>query len=247
MNLLIQGIAWLFDGANWPDTAIPGLGSQLAGQLGITGASVVLAAVVAIPLGVRIGHTGRGRLAAILASNAARALPTLGLFSAVVLLLTLEPDWLSPVIPLALLGIPPLLAGVYAGIESVDRQTVDAARAMGMTEWQIITRVELPLGAPLVIGGLRATVLQVVATATLASFYGFTTIGNTVLLGPSSNLYVPMIGGSLLVTALALALDGVFALLQRLSAPRGVSRGSRSRTTTARGRPVTTTPTGTPV
>jgi osmoprotectant transport system permease protein len=247
MNLLIQGIAWLFDGANWPDTETPGLGSQLLGQLGITAASVILAAIVALPLGVLIGHTGRGRLAAILASNAARALPTLGLFSAVVLLLTLEPDWLSPVIPLALLGIPPLLAGVYAGIESVDRQTVDAARAMGFTEWQIITRVELPLGAPLVLGGLRATVLQVVATATLASFYGFTTIGNTVLLGPSSNLYVPMIAGSVLVTALALLLDGIFALLQRLSAPRGVSRGTRSRTTTARGRRVPTTPTGTPV
>jgi osmoprotectant transport system permease protein len=136
---------------------------------------------------------------------------------------------------------------VYAGIESVDRQTVDAARAMGMTEWQIITKVEVPLGAPLIVGGLRAAVLQVVATTTLASFYGYTTIGNSVLQGPSSNLYIPMIGGSLLVTALALSLDGVFALLQRLSAPRGVSRGTRSRTTTARGRRATTTPTGTPV
>lgn len=247
MNLILQGIAWLFDGANWVDTESPGLGSELVGQLGITAASVALAAIVAIPLGIFIGHTGRGRRIAILSSNTARALPTLGLFSAVVVYLTLQPDWLSPVLPLAVLGVPPLLAGVYAGIESVDKQTLDAARSMGMTEWQVIVRVELPLGLPLVLGGLRATVLQVVATATLASFYGFTTLGLAILAGPASNDYVQMIGGSLLVTVVALLLDGAFALLQRLSEPRGVSRGSRSRTTTARGTGITTTPAGTPV
>ncbi|WP_375388549.1 ABC transporter permease [uncultured Amnibacterium sp.] len=247
MNLLLQGIAWLLDGRNWADTESPGLGSQLLGQLGIASASVLIAAVVAVPLGVLIGHTGRGRLVAILASNTARALPTLGLLSAVVVVLTLQPDWLTPVLPLAILGIPPLLAGVYSGFESVDRQTIDAARAMGMTEWQVITRVEAPLGLPLILGGLRATVLQIVATATLASFFGYTTVGLAVLAGPASNDYVQMIGGSLLVTALALVLDGGFALLQRLSEPRGVSRGPRSRTTTARGGGVTTTPAGTPV
>jgi osmoprotectant transport system permease protein len=246
MILLLQGISWLLDPANWPDAATPGLFSQLLGQLGITLASVVVAAIVALPLGVLIGHTGKGRLAAIVASNAARALPTLGLFSVVVIALTLNPDWLAPVIPLALLGIPPLLAGAYAGIESVDPQVVDAARAMGMTGWQVLLRVELPLGAPLLVGGLRAAVLQTVATATLASFYGFTTIGNSILLGPESNQYIPMIGGSLLVTVLALVIDALFALLQRSSAPRGVSRGVRRTTNTARGR-VLTDPTGTPI
>ena len=248
MILLLQGIAWLFDGRNWPDTDTAGLGSQVLGQLGITLASVVVAIVIAVPLGLFIGHTGRGRLVAIVSSNAARALPTLGLFSVVVLLLTLEPDWLAPVIPLALLGIPPLLAGTYAGLESVDRQTLDAARAVGMTEWQVLLRVEVPLGAQLIIGGLRAAVLQTLATATLASFYGFTTIGDSVLLGPSSNQYIPMIGGSLLVTALALAIDALFALLQRSVDPRGVPRGSvTSTTTTARGRAVHTSPAGAPI
>ncbi len=246
MNLILQGIAWLFDGSRWPDSEIPGLGSEVLGQLGITLASVVLAVVIALPLGLLIGHTGRGRAVAIVASNAARALPTLGLFSAVVLLLTLDPAWLAPVIPLALLGIPPLLAGTYAGLESVDRQTIDAARAMGMTEWQVLLKVEVPLAAPLIVGGLRSAVLQTVATATLASFYGFTTIGNTILLGPSSNDYVAMIAGSLLVTVLALLIDGLFALLQRSAQPRGVSRG-RSRPNTARGRKVSTLPAGTPI
>lgn len=246
MTLLLQGVAWLLDPANWADSATPGLLSQLLGQLGITLASVVLAMVIAVPLGLAIGHTGKGRLGAIVASNAARALPTLGLFSVVVIALTLDPDWLAPVIPLALLGIPPLLAGTYAGIESVDRQVIDAARAMGMTEWEILRKVEIPLGAPLLVGGLRAAVLQTVATATLASFYGFTTIGNTILLGPDSNQYVPMIGGSLLVTVLALAIDGLFALVQRSSAPRGVSRGASRTTDTARGR-IITSPTGTPI
>lgn len=249
MSLLLQGLAWLFDGRNWADSdGVAGLAAQLVGQLGITLASVVLAIVIALPLGLLIGHTGRGRAVAIVSSNAARALPTLGLFSVVVLLLTLEPAWLAPVIPLALLGIPPLLAGTYAGLESVDRQTVDAARAVGMTEWQILWRVEVPLGAPLIVGGLRSAVLQTVATATLASFYGFTTIGDSVLAGPSSNQYVPMIGGSLLVTALALAIDGLFAILQRSVEPRGVSRGSKhGTTTTARGRSVQTTTAGAPI
>lgn len=247
MELILQGFGWLFTGANWLDAdGTPGLGSQLLGQLGITAASVVVAVVIAFPLGVLIGHTGRGRSVAIVASNAARALPTLGLFSVVVIALTLDPDWLAPVIPLALLGIPPILAGTYAGLESVDRLTIDAARAAGMTEWQIVLQVELPLGSPLIVGGLRSAVLQTVATATLASFYGFATIGLSILLGPSSNQYVPMIGGSLLVTGLALAIDALFAGLQRFVAPRGVSRGMR-RSTTAGGRSVRTTPTGTPV
>jgi osmoprotectant transport system permease protein len=247
MTLLLQGLAWIFDPGNWPDVDSPGLGSQLLGQLGITFVSMVVAIVIAFPLGVLIGHTGKGRMSAIVASNAARALPTLGLYSVVVLALTLNPDWLAPVIPLALLGIPPLLAGTYAGIESVDRQTVDAARAMGMTEWQVLTKVELPLGAPLIVGGLRSAVLQTVATATLASVYGFTTLGESIFLGPSSNQYIPMIGGSLLVTALALVLDGLFVLLQRSVAPRGVSRGPREGTTTARGRRLVTSPTGAPI
>jgi osmoprotectant transport system permease protein len=245
--LLLQGLAWMLDPRNWPDSDSPGLGSQLLGQLGITFASIVVAVVIAFPLGVLIGHTGRGRLFAIVASNAARALPTLGLYSVVVLALTLNPDWLAPVIPLALLGIPPLLAGTYAGIESVDRLTVDAARAMGMSEWQVLTRVELPLGAPLIVGGLRSAVLQTVATATLASVYGFNTLGESILLGPSANQYIPMIGGSLLVTALALVLDGLFVVLQRSVAPRGVSRGSRVRADTARGPRLTTSPTGAPI
>ena len=247
MSLLLQGLAWLFDGRNWVDGDTPGLGSQLFGQLGITIASVLIATIIALPLGLLIGHTGRGRSVAIVSSNAARALPTLGLFSVVVIALTLDPAWLAPVIPLALLGIPPLLAGTYAGLESVDRQTVDAARAVGMTEWQVLWRVEVPLGAPLIVGGLRSAVLQTVATATLASFYGFSTIGDSILAGPTSNQYIPMIGGSLLVTALALAIDGLFALLQRSVDPRGVSRGSNRTTTTARGRAALTTPAGAPI
>jgi osmoprotectant transport system permease protein len=148
-------------------------------------------------------------------TGALRALPTLGLLTLVVLWrgIGLTP----PITALVVLAIPPLLAGAYAGVESVDRRTVDAARGMGMTEWQVLTRVEVPLGLPLLLGGLRSAVLQVVATATIAAYIGLGGLGRYVIDGVAIRDYPQILAGSLVVVVLALVLDGAFALLQRLA------------------------------
>ena len=221
MNLFAQAFGWIFDGGHW--VAGPNILLRTGETLQASVISVVIAAIIALPIGIAIGHPGKGRGVAILISNVARALPTLGLLSILILLLGFG---LLPItIVLVILGIPPMLAGVYAGIESVDRQTIDAARAVGMTELQIITRVELPLAAPLIIGGLRATVLQVIATVSVASAFAFGGLGLYLFYGLAQGDFVQLLAGAILITALALIVDGLLAVAQRFVVPRGVSLG----------------------
>jgi osmoprotectant transport system permease protein len=243
--LILQGIAWILDPANWVSVNSGlGIGGEILAHLYFTVLGVVVATLIAVPVGLAIGHTGRGRGGAILLGNVIRAFPTLGLLSILYLVLGLHVP--PTVFVFVLLGIPPLLAGAYAGVESVDRQTVDAARAMGMTEWQVLRKVEVPLAAPLLLGGLRSATLQIVATVALVSEFGFDSLGQFIISGAATQDYVQMVGGSILVTVLALLADAVLALAQRFTVPRGVSRGA-GRTVTARGRRVLTAPSGAPI
>jgi osmoprotectant transport system permease protein len=237
--LFLDAFKWILDPEHWATVNFgAGILDELAAHLWLTLISVVVTSVIALPIGLYIGHTGRGRRFAILLANVARAFPTLGLLS---LLLSIaifsSPDAgvVANVLVFVLLGVPPLLAGAYAGLESIDRRTIDAARAMGHTEWQILRRVELPLAAPLILGGLRSAVLQIIASVTIVSYFGTNSLGDFILAGLASRDYVQVVAGSLLVTALALLVDGLLAVVQRTARPRGVSRG-RDRTTTARGR-----------
>ncbi|MDT0165708.1 ABC transporter permease subunit [Actinotalea sp. AC32] len=229
MNLLAEAFAWLADGSRW--TGPGGIGARLGEHLAFSGLVVLAAAVLALPLGVAVGHARRGRSFVVAIAGGARALPTLGL-------LTLLGLWLgiglrAPFLALVVLAIPSILAGAYAGIEAIDRTTVDSARAVGMTEWQVLTRVELPLGLPVVVGGLRAATLQVVATATLAAYVADAGLGRLLFTGLKTRDYPQMLAGSLLVAALALVLEGFFALAQRRAVPAGdVRRTSRPRAVT---------------
>lgn len=246
MTLFAQAIAWILSPAHWADNATgPGLGSQIRDHVVLSLLSLLVIAAIALPLGLFIGHTGRGRALALVSTNASRALPTLGILSVAVVALNI--GLIAPLLALALLGIPPLLAGAYAGLESVDRQVIDAARAVGMTEWQVLAKVELPLAAPLILGGLRSATLQVVATAALASQFGFDSIGTSILGGLASGDYVQMIAGALLVTVLALVLDGLYAVVQRFAEPRGVPQRSGVRSTARGRRTLPTAPTGAPL
>lgn len=221
MNLFADAFAWIFDPSHWAKG--PDISGHVLEHLAVSGLCVLIAIVIALPIGVAIGHTGKGRGAAILISNISRALPTLGLLSILILLLGIG---LLPItIVLVILAIPPMLAGVYAGIESVDKQTIDAARALGMTEWQIILRVELPLAAPLLIGGLRATALQVIATLGIASAFAFGGLGIYLINGLAQADFVQLLAGAILITALALIVDGLLAVAQRFVVPRGVALG----------------------
>ena len=152
----------------------------------------------------------------MVSSGALRALPTLGVLTYASLFTGIGIK--AAIFTLVLLAIPPLLAGAYAGLESVDRQTIDAARAMGMTEWQILTKVEVPLALPLLIGGFRSATLQVVATATVAAFIpGPGGLGRYLIDGLAVRDNAQIIGGAVVVIVLALVLDGLFVLLQRFA------------------------------
>ena len=226
MNVFAEAVAWIFS----PDRLTGSLPLPLAvwQHLAFTFGSVAIAAVIAIPLGWLIGHTGRGREIAVALSGAARALPSLGLVVLLVLLLGVVHKTEAAVVAFVLLAIPSILAGAYAGFEAIDRTVIDAGRAVGMTEWQVLWKVEVPLGLPLLIGGLRSATLQDVATVTIAAYVGLGGLGFFIIQGIQIRSFPQILGASLIVVALALALDGLFALLQRLVVPRGVAgRGAR--------------------
>lgn len=214
MSILNDTVDWLTDSTNWSgDDGVP---HRLIQHLGYTSLTVLVAAAIAIPLGLWIGHTGRLRGLAVALSGALRALPTLGVLTYASLFTGIGIK--AAIFTLVLLAIPPLLAGAYAGLESVDRQTIDAARAMGMTEWQILTKVEVPLALPLIVGGFRSATLQVVATATVAAYVpGPGGLGRYLIDGLAVSDYARIVGGSVIVIVLALILDGLFVLLQKVA------------------------------
>lgn len=222
MNYLAEALAYLADPVHW--TEVNGILQRTGEHLMLSVLAMLVAVIVAVPIGLAIGHTGRGRTVAILVTGSARAIPTFGLLLFIVLLAGL--GVLPVVVVLAVLAIPPLLAGVYAGIESVAPEVVDAARATGMSGAQVLGRVEVPLGLPLAIGGLRSAVLQVIATATLAAYVGQGGLGRYLIEGLARRDYLIAIVGAILVAALALLVDGALAVAQRLVVPRGVSRGA---------------------
>ncbi len=233
MNNVMEALTWLFTADAW--TGSGGLWVRAMEHLGYTLLALGISAAVALPLGLLIGHTGRGRGAAVLATGAARALPTLGLLTLVALFTGI--GLTAPMAALVILAAPSVLAGAYAGIESVNPATVDAARAQGMNGWQVLTLVEIPLGLPLILSGLRLAALQVIATATLAAYVGAGGLGRPLFLGLQTYDYPTMLGASIVVILLAILVDAVFGLGQRvlrrlpgLAGPQRAPRAERRRT-----------------
>jgi osmoprotectant transport system permease protein len=223
MNLFLDAFAWIFSPERLTDS-LP-LPVAIGQHLFYTFISVLIAAAIAVPLGWWIGHTGRAREVAVAISGAARAVPSFGLLVLLVLIFGVLHKPEAAVTAFVLLAIPSILAGAYSGFEAIDRRVIDAGRAMGMTEWQILWRIEVPLGLPLLIGGLRSAALQVVATVTIAAYVNLGGIGYYLIQGLPLRDFTQILGGAIVVLALALVLDGVFALIQRLAVPRGVTAG----------------------
>ena len=223
MNLFLDAFAWLADPANW--TGSGSIPQRIAEHLRYTGLAVLVASLIAVPLGWWIGHTGRGRELVVGLTGAARALPSFGLLFLFVFVAGVLQREAASVVVLMLLAVPPILAGAYAGFEVIDRRVIDAARVMGMTEWQILWKVEVPLGLPLLFGGLRSGVLQVVATTVLIAYIGLGGLGYDIVQGIDLRRFDQMLGSALLIIALALLLDALFALLERWAVPRGVRAG----------------------
>lgn len=217
---------WLTDPDNWSGDR--GIWAQLLAHLQYSLLALLLAALVAIPLGLYIGHTGKGRIVVVNLAGGFRAIPSLGvLFIAVLLLLPRlsgEAAFVVPsIIVLFILAIPPILSGVYSGVEQVDPAARDAAEGMGMTGVQVLRQVEIPCATPLIFSGLRSAMLQIVATATIAAVVGLGGLGRFLIDGQATQDYAEMGGGALLVAALALTVDFVFGLVQRLFVSPGLT------------------------
>lgn len=224
MSFLTFAFDWLKSPQQWsgPDS-IP---LRVLQHLGYTALSLLIAAVIALPVGLLIGHFNRGGFAAINTANVWRAIPTLGLLILMVILLGFSAlTWL---IPLVVLGIPPILINTYEGIAGVDPDLRDAARGMGMTQWQVLWKVELPVAIPLIMLGLRTAAIFVVATATIAAEIGLGGLGRYIIDGLASNNYGEVAGGAAVIVVLALVIQAVFVGLRRLVIPAGLREQARA-------------------
>lgn len=219
MNYLGEAFAFLLDPANWGGPM--GIGRLLGQHLGYSLLGVLLASALGVPLGWWVGHRRRGRELVVAASGAVRALPTLGVVTLLGLLLGIGLS--APLLAFVVLALPSVLAGAYTGVESADPVAVDGARASGMSELQVLTRVEVPLGAPLLVGGLRSATLQVIATATLAAYTGAGGLGRLMFLGLNTQNYAMVLSSSMLVIGLALLSETCYSLLQRAVRPAGAA------------------------
>lgn len=219
MNLLINAWGWLTDPANWEGTG--GIPNRLLEHLDYVGRSLLIATLIALPLGLLTGHTGRGGFAVTTLANAFRALPTLGVVIIVVLSVGIG-VW-PVLISLTALAIPPILVNTFEGIRNVDADLKDAARGMGMTGWQVLTRVELPVAMPLILLGLRTAAIQIVSTATIAAVAALDGLGRFIIHGLNVRAYdTEVAGGAILVVTLALLVAALFLVLQRVLVPAGV-------------------------
>jgi osmoprotectant transport system permease protein len=224
MSYFSYAWGWVTQSAHWHGAdSIP---HQILAHLGYSGLALLIAAVIAIPAGVVIGHTGRGSVTVINVANAWRSIPTLGLLIMLVLLLGFS--YLTWLVPLVALGVPPILVNVYEGVAGVDPGVKDAARGAGMTAWQQVTRVEVPMALPLILVGLRTATIFVVATATLAAQIGLGGLGRFIIDGLASTDYSQVAGGALLVIMLAVLVMVFFAILDRLVVPVGLRKQRRS-------------------
>ncbi len=211
MNFIRDALEWLTDPAHWVGNN--GIALRIAEHVGISLLSVAIAALLMIPLGVLIGHTRRGTVVAGLATGMLRSVPTLGVITLVGIFVGVGLN--APVIALVILAAPSLLTASYAGVLAVDHATVNAMRAMGVSEGRLITTVELPLAFPTIVGGLRSAILQVSATATLAAYIANYGLGRYIFAGLKSQNYELMLVGALLVIAITLIFDGLMALIHK--------------------------------
>jgi osmoprotectant transport system permease protein len=230
MEFLGQVVGWFVDPANWSGRdSIP---VRLGEHLVLSAVPLALAVTVALPIGLYIGHTGRGSSIAINLSNVGRAIPTLAILVILFMLLTRplvqagfrsEAPEVAAILAMVFLALPPIVTNTYVGLRDVERDLVESARGMGMTELQILLRTELPIALPVVLAGIRTAAVQVVATATLGAVVATGGFGRYLIDGIAQRLEHEVFAGALLVALLAIATELVFAWLQRRAVSPGLA------------------------
>jgi len=230
VKLVDELVAWLSTPANW--TGSDGMLPRLVEHLALSVGTLAIAVAIGLPIGLAIGHSGRGAGLTINAANIGRAIPTLAIMGIV---LTITAGWWQPygffliptVAALTALAIPPIVTNTYAGLREVDADAIEAGRGMGMRELQLLWRVEVPLALPSILAGLRVSAVQVVATATLAAVLGAGGLGRLIVDGIAQQDDAELFMGALLVAALSILTELGFAAIGRLAVPRGLRGGRR--------------------
>jgi osmoprotectant transport system permease protein len=211
-DVFVDALAFMRDNAGL-------LADRTVEHLVLSGVAIAVALVIAIPLGVALGHLHRGSFVAINVGNVGRALPSLAVIAIGIAFLGV--GFTNVTVALVILAVPPMLTNAYVAVDGVDADAVEAAQGMGMSGVQVLRRIELPLALPLVFAGVRTAAVYVVATATIAAVAGGRGLGEIIV--DQASYRVPgVVAAALLVSLLALAVDGLFALLQRLVTPAGV-------------------------
>lgn len=224
-NLLTDAFFWI----RHPESSVIGsdISTRVVEHLEMTGIALAFALIPALAAGLAIGHTRRAEFITISVANLGRAIPSLAIL-AFVFPITLElglglSNW-PAIVTLFVLAIPPILTNTYVGVREVDQDVMEAARGMGMSEWQILRRVEIPVATPLIIAGVRTAAVQVVATATLAALVAGGGLGRFIIDGFATQEYQVVLGGAFLVALLAIATELGFSLLEKALAPGGLRR-----------------------
>lgn len=225
MTVINDTIAWLTDPLSW--IGPNGIPTRMAEHIVICGLSMVIALIIAMPAGLYIGHTGRFARLAVNLANLWRALPSLAVI-AIVLPLTarIDPQLGFKVIPtvvaMIVLAVPPILVNTYSGLQGVDSDVREAGRGQGMSEWQLLSRIEVPLAVPAINTGISSATVQVIATATLGAIFGFGGLGRYLVDGLSQGDIGQTVGGAVLVGALVLTAEAVFAVVGWQVTPRAL-------------------------
>jgi osmoprotectant transport system permease protein len=237
MNQFVRAIHWIFTSSNWTTVQFQnGIRAQIAYHVELAALSLLVAAAIAIPVGLLVGHKRRGQLLASSVANIGRAIPSFGLVVLMFIVFgnlvpSLQFSLAPTMVALVLLAVPPILTNTYVGVQGVDADAVEAARGMGLSERQVLFRLEAPLAAPLIMAGLRTAAVTVVATATLAGFVGGGGLGVFLYDGFSQQgQEQQLIGGAILVAVLALLTEVLFSGLERVVTPRTRSRQKRKPT-----------------
>lgn len=237
MEFFGEVAAWFADPVNWSGS--DGVPARIVEHLILSAVPLILAVAVALPIGAWIGHTGRFPNLVINIANVGRAIPSLAILAIAAMLLQRflvelglrdASSEIITMIALFFLAIPPILTNAYVGINEVDDQIVEAGRGMGMRDRDILRRVEIPVGLPVILVGVRTAAVQVVATATLGAVIGTGGLGRYIIDGIAQRGFDEVFAGALIVAALSIATELTFSFIER----RATSPGLRGRDTAPR-------------
>jgi osmoprotectant transport system permease protein len=216
VQFLVSVLAWLADPARWQGT--DGIPNRVGEHIWLSGLAVLVAVLLAAPIGVWLGHRGRGGFLAVNVTNLGRALPSMALLAfalPVTIALGLGLGFWPTLVALVPLGIPPILTNCYTAVRGVDPDVVEAGRGVGLSEWQVLRGVELPIAAPLIMAGIRNAAVAIVATATLGALVAGGGLGRYIVDGLALQDYQRLFVGALLVALLAIVTEVLFGLLER--------------------------------